>query len=62
MNREQESVTTNARVQEALTTAKGVRKQLIRYIQLAIQKEEIIGTLLDTNERIIAAIQLYDKV
>lgn len=62
MNREQESVTTNARVQEALTTAKATRKLLIRYIQLAIQKEEIIGTLLDTNERIIAAIQLYDKV
>ncbi|KAF8594599.1 hypothetical protein BDV93DRAFT_481797 [Ceratobasidium sp. AG-I] len=62
VNREQESVTTNARVQEALTTAKGVRKQLVRYIQLAIQKEEIIGTLLDTNERIIAAIQLYDKL
>ncbi|KAJ1301833.1 hypothetical protein OPQ81_009061 [Rhizoctonia solani] len=62
VNREQESVTTNADVQECLTTAKAVRKQLIRYIQLAIQKEEIIGTLLDTNERIIAAIQLYDKM
>ncbi|KAH7320349.1 hypothetical protein B0J17DRAFT_685789 [Rhizoctonia solani] len=62
VNREQESVTTNADVQACLTTAKTVRKQLIRYIQLAIQKEEIIGTLLDTNERIIAAIQLYDKM
>ncbi|KAG8752003.1 putative actin patch assembly and actin polymerization protein [Ceratobasidium sp. 423] len=62
VNREQESVTTNADVQECLTTAKAVRKQLIRYIQLAIQKEEVIGTLLDTNERIIAAIQLYDKM
>lgn len=62
VNREQESVTTNADVQQCLNTAKTVRKQLIRYIQLAIQKEEIIGTLLDTNERIIAAIQLYDKM
>ncbi|CAE6356852.1 unnamed protein product [Rhizoctonia solani] len=62
VNREQESVTTNADVQECLATAKAVRKQLIRYIQLAIQKEEIIGTLLDTNERIIAAIQLYDRM
>ncbi|KAG9077074.1 putative actin patch assembly and actin polymerization protein, partial [Ceratobasidium sp. 370] len=61
VNREQESITTNPQVQECLTTAKTVRKQLIKYIQLAIQKEEIIGTLLDTNERIIAAIQLYDK-
>ncbi|KAG8736084.1 putative actin patch assembly and actin polymerization protein [Ceratobasidium sp. 414] len=61
VNREQESITTNPQVQECLTTAKAVRKQLIKYIQLAIQKEEIIGTLLDTNERIIAAIQLYDK-
>ncbi|CAE6531463.1 unnamed protein product [Rhizoctonia solani] len=62
VNREQESVTTNTDVQECLATAKATRKQLIRYIQLAIQKEEIIGTLLDTNERIIAAIQLYDKM
>ncbi|CAE7105783.1 unnamed protein product [Rhizoctonia solani] len=62
VNREQESVTSNADVQECLATAKATRKQLIRYIQLAIQKEEIIGTLLDTNERIIAAIQLYDKM
>ncbi|KDN43443.1 hypothetical protein RSAG8_06032, partial [Rhizoctonia solani AG-8 WAC10335] len=62
INREQESVTANTHVQECLATAKAVRKQLIRYIQLAIQKEEIIGTLLDTNERIIAAIQLYDKM
>jgi len=61
VNREEESITTNPQVQECLTTAKTVRKQLIKYIQLAIQKEEIIGTLLDTNERIIAAIQLYDK-
>jgi len=62
VNREQESITTNPQVQECLTTAKTVRKQLIRYVQLAIQKEEIIGTLLDTNERIIASIQLYDKL
>ncbi|QRV83067.1 VHS domain protein [Ceratobasidium sp. AG-Ba] len=62
VNREQESITTNPQVQECLTTAKASRKQIIKYIQLAIQKEEIIGTLLETNERIIAAIQLYDKM
>ncbi|KAG8738846.1 putative actin patch assembly and actin polymerization protein, partial [Ceratobasidium sp. 428] len=61
VNREQESITTNPQVQECLTVAKTVRKQIIKYIQVAIQKEEIIGTLLETNERIIAAIQLYDK-
>ncbi|KAG9092701.1 putative actin patch assembly and actin polymerization protein, partial [Ceratobasidium sp. UAMH 11750] len=62
VNREQESITTNPQVQECLTSAKTIRKQLIKYIQLAIQREDIIGTLLDTNERIIAAIQLYDKL
>ncbi|KAG9121595.1 putative actin patch assembly and actin polymerization protein, partial [Ceratobasidium sp. 392] len=61
VNREQESITTNPSVQECLATAKTVRKQTIKYIQVAIQKEEIIGTLLETNERIIASIQLYDK-
>ena len=34
VNREKESVTTNARVQECLAKAKADRKQIVRYVQL----------------------------
>ncbi|KAF8516706.1 hypothetical protein BU17DRAFT_50693 [Hysterangium stoloniferum] len=61
VNRELEPVETNARVQECLTAAKTVRKQIVRYIQL-VEDEELIGTLLETNERIIHALEMYDKV
>lgn len=60
VNREKESVTTNARVQECLEKAKNDRKQLIRYIQLITNSEkdtegEYIGTLLATNEQVRSA-------
>ncbi|GAA5866399.1 hypothetical protein JCM3774_004666 [Rhodotorula dairenensis] len=64
VNREKESVTTNARVQECLEKAKLTRKQLIRYIQLIDQDTtgDYIGTLIATNEQIIAAVQMYDRM
>ncbi|GAA5986606.1 hypothetical protein JCM10908_003821 [Rhodotorula pacifica] len=64
VNREKESVTTNARVQECLEKAKLTRKQLIRYIQLIDQDADgdYIGTLIATNEQIIAAVQMYDRM
>lgn len=61
VNRETESITTNARVQKYLEEAKTLRKRVIRYIQL-VEDEEYIGTLLQTNETIITALQLYDKM
>jgi len=61
VNREQESIETNARVQECLTNAKASRKSVIRYIQ-RVENEELIGTLLDANERIIVSLQLYDQM
>ncbi|KAG8706986.1 putative actin patch assembly and actin polymerization protein [Ceratobasidium sp. 394] len=61
VNREQESITTNLEVQECLATAKIIRKRLVIYIQL-VEDEEIIGILLDANERIVAALELYDKL
>ncbi|KAF8488531.1 hypothetical protein JB92DRAFT_3101042 [Gautieria morchelliformis] len=60
VNREQEPVEANPRVQECLAAAKTVRKQVVRYIQL-VEDEELIGTLLETNERIIQALEMYDK-
>lgn len=41
--------------------AKAARRSVIRYIQV-VQDEEYVGTLLDANEKVVEAIQLYDKV
>jgi hypothetical protein len=61
VNPETDSLLSNERVQECLGKAKLLRKPLVRYIQL-VENEEVIGTLIDTNERIIAALEMYDKL
>jgi len=61
VHRERESVQTNPRVQEFLSQLKQVRKQIVRYVQL-VEDEQFIGTLIDTNERVIAALETYDNV
>lgn len=61
MNREHESVQESPKVQENLDKAKAARRVVIRYIQL-VQQEDYVGTLLDANEKVVEAIQLYDKV
>ncbi|KAF9244503.1 hypothetical protein BU15DRAFT_42020 [Melanogaster broomeanus] len=61
VNGDKESIATNARVQECLQNAKAIRKPVVRYIQL-VENEEIIGTLIETNERIISALQMYDNL
>lgn len=61
VNPETDNITTNARVQECLSNAKLARKPIVRYVQL-VENEEVIGTLIETNERIIAALEMYDKV
>ncbi|CAO1632305.1 unnamed protein product [Jaminaea pallidilutea] len=61
VNRETESVSTNVRVQQCLNVVKMERKQLVRYIQL-VQDEEMVGALIEANDRIMIALQLYDKL
>jgi len=61
VNPESDSLKTNERVQECLLKAKQSRKPIVRYIQL-VENEEVIGTLIETNERIIAAMEMYDKM
>lgn len=61
MNRETDSILTNERVQECLATAKQARKQIVRYIQL-VENEEIIGTLIEANDRIMSALEMYDQL
>ncbi|KAF9809064.1 hypothetical protein IEO21_07601 [Rhodonia placenta] len=61
VNTEQDSLQTNVRVQECLDKAKFARKQIVRYIQL-VENEDMIGTLIEVNDRIIAAIETYDTL
>ncbi|KAJ7170100.1 hypothetical protein C8R46DRAFT_1091114 [Mycena filopes] len=61
VNQEKESLVTNERVQECLAMAKQVRKPVVRYIQL-VENEELIGTLIEANDRIITALEMYDKL
>jgi len=61
VNAQTDSLQANERVQECLERAKLCRKQIVRYIQL-VENEELIGTLIDTNERIITALEMYDKL
>ncbi|KAH9081669.1 hypothetical protein EDB83DRAFT_2502938 [Lactarius deliciosus] len=56
VNTENDSLLTNERVQECLLKAKQSRKTIVRYIQL-VEDEEIIGTLIETNDRIITALE-----
>ncbi len=61
VNRERENVTENLKVLEYLEKAKVARRPIIRYIQV-VNDEEFVGTLLEANEKIVEAIQLYDRV
>lgn len=58
VNGEKESVVSNERVQECLEKTRAIRKPIVRYIQL-VENEEMIGALIETNERIITALQMY---
>lgn len=61
VNRDTDSLQTNDRVQDCLTNAKQARKAVVKYIQV-VENEEIIGTLIEANERIMAAIEMYDRL
>ncbi|WWC64596.1 uncharacterized protein I303_107207 [Kwoniella dejecticola CBS 10117] len=61
IDRSVESVLESPKVQDNLDKAKAARRPIIRYIQL-VTDEEFVGTLLDANEKIVEAIQLYDRL
>ncbi|SPO22043.1 uncharacterized protein UTRI_02040_B [Ustilago trichophora] len=61
VNREKESVTQNARVQDYLVKTKVERKKIIRYVQL-VKDEEFLGSLISANDQIILALELYDRL
>ncbi|CAA7265956.1 unnamed protein product [Cyclocybe aegerita] len=61
VNLQTDSLLTNERVQECLTKAKQARKPVVRYIQL-VENEEVIGTLIETNDRIVSALEMYEQL
>ncbi|KAL0578492.1 hypothetical protein V5O48_003485 [Marasmius crinis-equi] len=61
VNTEKESIETNERVQQCLEMAKHARKMIVRYVQL-VENEEVIGVLIETNDRVITALEMYDQV
>ncbi|KAF5384868.1 hypothetical protein D9615_001333 [Tricholomella constricta] len=61
VNPETDSLQMNERVQECLLKAQQIRKPVVRYIQL-VENEELIGTLIEANERIMAALEMYEKL
>jgi hypothetical protein len=54
-------VTQSPKVQDSLDKAKIARRPIIRYLQI-VTDESFVGTLIDANEKVVEAIQLYDKV
>ncbi|KAK1228509.1 hypothetical protein PQX77_008449 [Marasmius sp. AFHP31] len=61
VNTEKESLEANERVQTCLEAAKQARKIIVRYVQL-VENEEVIGVLIETNDRVITALEMYDQV
>ncbi|KAF8665338.1 hypothetical protein AX16_000357 [Volvariella volvacea WC 439] len=61
VNPETDTVETNAHVQDCLEKAKQARKIIVRYIQL-VENEELIGTLIETNDRINSSIDIYEQL
>jgi hypothetical protein len=64
VNREKESVTENQAVQDYLVKSKLARRAIVRYIQLVENDPtgDYIGTLISTNELIVSAFTLYDRL
>jgi hypothetical protein len=64
VNRQQDSVTENAHVQDRLAKVRASRKTIVRYIQLVENDPdgEYVGMLLSTNENLLNAQKLYERM
>ncbi|KAH9486543.1 Protein lsb5 [Psilocybe cubensis] len=56
VNLDTDSLETNERVQECLQKAKQARKAVL------VENEEVIGTLIETNDRLMSAIETYESL
>ncbi|TFK30860.1 hypothetical protein FA15DRAFT_35563 [Coprinopsis marcescibilis] len=61
VNLEKETLEENGRVQECLAKAKQAMKIIIRFTQL-VENEDFIGTLIETNERVVMALETYNQI
>ncbi|KXN88742.1 Protein lsb5 [Leucoagaricus sp. SymC.cos] len=61
VNLDTDSFEKNEEVQDWLTKAKAAKKVIMRYTQL-VENEELIGTLIETHERLEAALNTYHSL
>ncbi|KAF9454067.1 hypothetical protein P691DRAFT_770788 [Macrolepiota fuliginosa MF-IS2] len=61
VNLETDTLETNADVQASVTKAKSAKRVIMRYTQL-VENEELIGTLIETHERLEAALNTYTQL
>ena len=59
VNREHQRVSENPEVVNRFETCKLLRRQILRYIQL-VETEELIGSLLNSNDELVKALTMYE--
>ncbi|KAH6916942.1 hypothetical protein BKA70DRAFT_317973 [Coprinopsis sp. MPI-PUGE-AT-0042] len=61
VNLQKETLEENARVQECVEKAKQAKKTVMAYTRL-VENEDLIGTLIESTERVVSALNLYDEL
>ncbi|KAK5945875.1 hypothetical protein PMZ80_000013 [Knufia obscura] len=59
VNRENQRVSDNQECLKRFETCKNLRRQILRYIQF-VETEELLGGLIDANERLIGSLMAYE--
>ena len=59
VNRESQRVSENAECTKRFETCKNLRRQILRYIQF-VETEELLGGLIDANERLIGSLMAFE--
>lgn len=59
INREHKRVSEDAEVIKRFETCKALRRQILRYIQF-VETEELLGGLIDANERLIGSLMAFE--
>jgi len=59
VNRESQRVSENAECMKRFETCKSLRRQILRYIQF-VETEELLGGLIDANERLIGSLMAFE--
>lgn len=59
VNREQKRVGDDPEVMKRFETCKNLRRQILRYIQF-VETEELLGGLIDANERLIGSLMAFE--